>query len=185
MAPAVFSSQETMEPIMPGRAADAFPASFARRRPRLCRCFLTQSLSPPLSDGGAAGAEPPPPVRASTRVLMMNPRAVRMLASVTPCSRKRVRMRSASVVSSFRTQLIVSLIRLISERRASRLAAAASRREALSSLIEALSSFSLRRRSAILHPISSSTSPLSSASSSFCCSLVICLSTTDPSRRSP
>ena len=70
--------------MMPGRAAAAFTASLARRRPRLCRCFFTQSLSPPLSDGGAAGAEPPPPVRASTRVLMMKPSAVMMLAIVMP-----------------------------------------------------------------------------------------------------
>ena len=134
-ASVVFRSQETMEPMMPGKATAAWPANFARTRPRLCRCFLTHSLSPPLSDGAGVGdgVDPPPPVSARTTVDIAIPIAVRMLAIVMPCSRKSVRMRSASVVSSFRILLNVSRMRLICERKASLFAAAASRREARSS----------------------------------------------------
>ena len=52
--------------------------------------------------GGVTLPPDPPPVNARTSVLIAMPTAVRMLTSVTPCSRKRVRMRSASVVSSLR-----------------------------------------------------------------------------------
>ena len=72
-APAIFSSHEAIEPMMPGRTAAAFPAIMASRHPRLCSCFLTQSLGPPLSDGGGMGDGVDPPVSASTSVLMINP----------------------------------------------------------------------------------------------------------------
>ena len=57
--PRASRSQETIEWIMLGKAAAAFPTSFARARPNLSRCFYTHSLSPPLSDGGGvSGALP-------------------------------------------------------------------------------------------------------------------------------
>ena len=37
--PNVLKSQETTEPMIPGRAAAALPAKLARARPRACRCF--------------------------------------------------------------------------------------------------------------------------------------------------
>ena len=40
----VLKSQETIEPMIPGRAAAALPAKLARARPRACRCFFTDSF---------------------------------------------------------------------------------------------------------------------------------------------
>ena len=106
-------SQKTIEPMIPGRA------KLPRARPRACRCLLTHSLKPLLSGGlgAGAGALPPPPVSASTRVEIARPMAVRIDEMVIPCSRNRVRMRSASVVSSWRSRLNVSRILLIWDRR--------------------------------------------------------------------
>ena len=108
---------------MPGRAAVALPAKLAWARPRACRCFLTHSLKPPLSDGlgacdGTSGPLPPPPLSASTGVDIVMPIAVRIDAVVIPCSRKMVRMHFASIVSSWRSRLNVSRILLIWDRRA-------------------------------------------------------------------
>ena len=38
--PNVLKSQETIEPMIPGKAAAALPAKLARARPRACRCFF-------------------------------------------------------------------------------------------------------------------------------------------------
>ena len=119
--PNVLKSQETMDPMIPGRAAAALPAKLARARPRACRCFFTHSLIPSLSGGRGVGDGTgvlPPPVSASTSVEIAMPIAVRMLTMEMPWSRKSVRMRSASVVSSWRSRLMVSRIRLIWDRRA-------------------------------------------------------------------
>ena len=106
-----------MPPMRPGSVAAAFPASWASIRPRACKCFFVHSLRPPLSAGGggvgvtgAAGTPAPPPVRASTRVEIANPIAVRMDAIVTPCSRNRIRIRSARVVFLSKTLDMVSRI---------------------------------------------------------------------------
>ena len=151
-----------MLPMIPGRAAAALPASLAKTRPRAWSVFLAHSGRPPLSDGGGVGGVtlPPdaPPVRDRTRVEIAIPIAVSMLTSVTPCSRKRVRTRSANVVSSWRMRLIVSRMREIWERRASFVADAASRRADLSSCRS-------RRRSAMRRLINSSTPPASASSS--------------------
>ena len=107
--------------MIPGRAAAALPAKLARARPRACRCLFIHSLTPPLSDGFGAGdgtGALPPPVTAKTRMLIAMPIAVRMLAIVIPCSRKRVPIRSVSVLSSWRSRLMVSRILLICDRRA-------------------------------------------------------------------
>ena len=45
----VLMSEETMDLMIPGRAAAA--AKLARPRPRACRCLFTHSLTPPLSGG--------------------------------------------------------------------------------------------------------------------------------------
>ena len=113
--PNILKSQETTEPMVPGRAAAALPAKLARARPRACRCIFTHSFKPLLSGGlgAGAGALPPRPVSASTSVEIARPIAVRIDAMVMPCSRNRVRMRSASVVSSWRSRLNVSRILLI------------------------------------------------------------------------
>ena len=42
--PVADSSQDTMDPITPGKAAAAFPARFASNLARLWSCFLTQSF---------------------------------------------------------------------------------------------------------------------------------------------
>ena len=44
--PNVLKSKETIEPMIPGRAAAALPAKLARARPRACRCFFTHSFKP-------------------------------------------------------------------------------------------------------------------------------------------
>ena len=117
--PNVLKTQETIEPMIPGKAAAALPAKLARARPRACRCFFTYSFKPLWSGGLRAGtsALPPPPVSACTSVEIAMPIAVRIDAMVIPCSRNWVRMRSASVVSSWRSRLNVSQILLIWERR--------------------------------------------------------------------
>ena len=116
--PNVLKSQETIESMKPGRAAAALPAKLARTRPRAYRCF-SPSFKPLLSGGlgAGAGALPPPPASASIRVEIARPIAVRIDAMVIPCSQNRVRMRSANVVSSWRSRLNVSWILLIWDRR--------------------------------------------------------------------
>ena len=88
--PNVFKSQETIEPMIPGRAAAALPAKLARARPRACRCFFTHSFKPFLSGCLEAGTGALPPVSASTSVEIAMPIAVRIDAMVIPCSRNRV-----------------------------------------------------------------------------------------------
>ena len=46
VSPNVLKSQETIEPMIPGRAAAALPAKLARARPRACRCSPTLSNRP-------------------------------------------------------------------------------------------------------------------------------------------
>ena len=119
--PNVLRSQETIEPMIPGRAAAALPAKLARARPRACRCFFTHSLTPPLSGGLGVGdgtGALAPPVSASTSVEIAMPIAVRIDAMVMPCSRKSVRIRSASVLSSRMSRPMFSRILLNWVRRA-------------------------------------------------------------------
>ena len=94
------------------------------------------------------GALPPPPVSASTSVEIAMPIAVRIDAMVIPCSRNRVRMRSASVVSSWRSRLNVSRILFIWERRVALFVEKASSLACLSSSMSesTLSSFLIRSR---------------------------------------
>ena len=68
--PNVLKSQETIKPMIPGKAAAALPAKLARARPRAFRCFFTHSFKPLLSGGLGVGTDalPPPPVSASTSV---------------------------------------------------------------------------------------------------------------------
>ena len=54
--PNELKSHETIEPMIPGRAAAVLPAKLARARPRACRCFFTHSLKSFLSGGSGAGA---------------------------------------------------------------------------------------------------------------------------------
>ena len=113
--PNVLRSQETMDPMIPGRDAAALPAKLARARLRACRCFFIHSLTPPLSDGFGAGdgtGALSPTVSASTSVEIAMPIAVRIDAMVMPCSRKSVWIRFASVLSSWRSRLKVSRILL-------------------------------------------------------------------------
>ena len=110
VSPNVTRNQEKILPMLSGRAAAALPANLPRARPRACTCLLTHSFKPLFSGGlgAGAGAFPPPLVSASTRVEIAIPMAVRIDAMVIPCSRNRVRMRSANVVSSWRSRLNVS-----------------------------------------------------------------------------
>ena len=112
--------------MIPGRAAAALSAKLARARPSAWRCFCHPhspvTLVGWLGRWCRGGHTPPQPDSASTRVKIAIPTAVRMDAIVIPCSRKRVRMRSASVVSSWRIRLNVSRILLIWDRRAAQFA---------------------------------------------------------------
>ena len=172
--PNVPRNQQTIEPKIPGRAAAALPAKLPRARPRACTCLLTHSFKPLLSGGLGAGAGtlPPPPVSASTRVEIAMPMAVRIDAMVIPCSRNRVRMRSASVVSSWRSRLNVSRVLMIWDRRVALFVDRASSLACLSSLMSesTLSSFLIRSRITL---------SVSSVSVSFRCSRARCLSTSD------
>ena len=175
--PNVLRSQETMDPMIPGRAAAALPAKLARARQRACRCFLIHSLTPHLSDGFGAGdgvPPAPPPVTPRTRVLITMPIAVRMLAIVIPWSRKRVRIRSASVLSSWRSRLMVSRILLLCDRRAALFVERASSLACLSSSMSESTPLSFLIRSRISCWIS-----VSAVSVSFRRSLAKCFSTSD------
>ena len=172
--PNVLRSQETMDPMISGRAAAALPAKLARVRPRACRCFLIHSLTPPLSDGFGAGdgtGALPPPVTARTRVLIAMPIAVRMLAIVIPCSRKRVRIRWASVMEEPPDGLTNSVDL---DRRAALFVERASSLACLSSSMSESSPLSFSIRSRISCWIS-----VSSVSVSFRRSLAKCFSTSD------
>ena len=167
--PNVLKSQDTIEPMIPARAAAALPAKLARARPRACKCF-----SPTLSNRSCQVALEPPPVSASTSVEIAMPMAVRIDAKVIPCSRNRVRMRSASVVSSWRSRLNVSRNLLIWERRVALFAERPSSLACLlSSMSEStLSSFLIRFRISLFISVSS-------VFVSFRCSRARCLSTSD------
>ena len=135
--------------------------------------FFTHSFKPLLSGGlgAGAGALPPPPVSASAMVVIAMPMAVRIDAMVIPGSRNRVRTRSASVGSSWRSRLNVSRILLIWDRRASSIAC-------LSSSMSESTVSSFLTRSQISLCIS-----VSSVSVSFRCSRARCLSTSEFGRR--
>ena len=175
---AILRSHETTAPITPGSAAAAFPARAFSQTARVFRCFLTQSLTPPWSEGvggAGVGVTPPPPVprtallMASTMVDTMKPNAVRTDVIVTPCSRNRVRRRSASVVSirsERSTRSIVSRMRENCVRRASQFAAAASRRDYRSSRSRLSSSCMCRFFSGLLAASSPSSSCSACAMSS-------------------
>ena len=111
---------------------------------------------------------------ASTSVEIATPMAARIDAMVIPCSRNRVRMRSASVVSSWRSRLNVSRILLIWERRVALFVERASSLAYLSSSMSesTLSSFLIRSRISLFISVSS-------VSVSFRCSWARCLSTSD------
>ena len=102
------------------------------------------------------------------------PIAVRIDAIVIPCSRNRVRMRSASVVSSWRSRLNVSRILLIWDRRVALFVERASILACLSSSMSesTLSSFLIRSWISLFISVSS-------VSVSFGCSRARCLSTSD------
>ena len=108
--PNVLKSHETIEPMIPGRAAAALPAKLARACPRACRCFFHPLFQTALVRWlGSRRISPATSERAM-------PMAVRIDAMVIPSSRNRVRMRSASVVSSLRSCLHVSRILLLWDR---------------------------------------------------------------------
>ena len=138
--------------------------------------FFTHSFKPLLSGGlgASTGALPPPPVSASTSVEIAMSIAVRIDAMVIPCSRNRVRLRSTSVVSSWRSRLNVSRILLIWERRVTLFGERASSLACLSRLMSesTLASFLIRSRISLFISVSS-------VSVSFRCSLVSRLSTSD------
>ena len=174
--PNVLKSQETIEQMIPGRAAAALPAKLARARPRPVGVF-----SPTLSNRScqvawepAKAHFPPPPVSASTSVEIAMPMAVRIDAMVIPCSRNRVRMRSASVVSSWRSRLNVSRILFIWDRRVALFVERASSLSCLSSSMSesTLSSFLIRSRISLFISVSF-------VSVSYRCSRARCLSISD------
>ena len=99
------------------------------------------------------------------------PTAVRMDAIVTPCFRNRVRMRSTSIVSSWRIRLNVSRILLIWDRRSALFAERASSLDSLSIFMSESS------RSKFLDSISYLL--LNFVSVSFLCSWAQCFSTSD------
>ena len=137
-------------------------------------CFFTHSFKPLLSGCLGASTGALPPVSASTSVEIAMPIAVRIDAMVIPCSRNRMRMRSASVVSSWRSRLNVSRILLIWDRRVALFVKRASSLACLSSSMSAstLSSFLIRSRISLFISVSS-------VSVSFRCSRARCLSTSD------
>ena len=115
---------------------DPVPAKLARAHPRACRCFFTHSLTPPLLGGRGVGdgtGALPPPVSASTSVEIAMPIAVRIDLMVIPYSRKSIRIRSASVLSSWRSSLMVSRILPTCDRRAATFAEVASSLACISS----------------------------------------------------
>ena len=157
--PNVLKSQETIEPMIPGRAAAVLPAQLARARPRACRCFypLFQTALVRWFGSWRRRTFLLPLVSASTRVEIAMPIAVSIDAVVIPCSRNRVRMRSASVVPSWRSRLNVSRILLIWDRRVALFVKRASSLACLSSSMSesTLSSFLIRSRISLCISVSS------------------------------
>ena len=113
-------------------------------------------------------------LRAKSRSFPTCQGAKRQLSLVIPCSRNRARMRSASVVSSWRSRLNVSRILLIWDRRVALFEERASSLACLSSSISesTLSSFLIRSRISLCISVSS-------VSVSCRCSRTTCLSTSD------
>jgi len=124
-----------MAPIIPGSAAATFPPRAFSQPARVFSCFFTHSAAP-CSEGVVGLSAGIIPTRAfwiaNTTVEITKPRAVRSDAIVTPCSRNNVRRRSANVVSSFKSRVTVSRMRLICDLRASRFTEAVSSRAARS-----------------------------------------------------
>ena len=96
-----------MLPIIPGSAAAAFDANFDN----VLATEFNHSfnlLRGPVEGGPVVDGPPPPrPVKLRTKVDIVRPIAVKILAKVIPCSRKSVLKREASDVSSFRMESIV------------------------------------------------------------------------------
>jgi len=96
-----------MAPIIPGSAAATFSASPFNYRTSILSCFLAPSTAP-LGEGDSVGmTDVLPPSAfwiANTTVDTIKPRAVRSEVIVSPSSRNNVRMRSANVVSSFKSR---------------------------------------------------------------------------------
>ena len=147
--PNVLRSQETMDPMMPGRAAAALPAKLVRARPRACRCFLIHTLDPALV--GWLWSR-----RRHWRTSPTGDSKESEYRHADRCKDARdryplfaeVRSRSASVLSSWRSRLMVSRILLICDLRAALFVERASSLACLSSSMSESSplSFSIRSR---------------------------------------
>ena len=113
---ALFKSHEIIEPMIPGKDANALSANLPSSCNRAFSLFFIHSLAPLLFPSpllvlpdvvGTLG----PPSRASIRTPMAIPMAVNMDTIVIPCSLKRVRIHSPSVpVSLSKNFVIDSLI---------------------------------------------------------------------------
>ena len=167
--PNVLKSQETIEPMIPGRAAAALPAKLARAHPRACRCFFH-----PLFQTALVRLLGSRHRRTSTGERKHKCRDCHADCCENPCVRNRVRMCSAGVVSSWRSRLNVSRILLIWDRRVALFVERASSLACLSSSMSesTISSFLIRSRISLFISVSS-------VSVSFRCSRARCLSTSD------
>lgn len=77
-----------IEPMIPGRAAAALPASLPRSLARAFSLFLNHSLTLFGCFGGVVEPPPPPPVNEVMIVEMTSPNAVNTTVIVRPCSLK-------------------------------------------------------------------------------------------------
>ena len=157
-------SQETIDPMMPGRAAAALPAKLARARPRAAVVFWPILSSRPCRMAWEPAMGCP--------LLPRQWEQGRECLSPCPCSRKSVRMRSASVLSSWRSRLMVSRIRLIWDGRAALFVERTSSLACRSSSMSESSPFFIRSRISCWISVSS-------VSVSFRRSLAKCFSTSD------
>ena len=80
--PNVLKSQETIESMIPSRAAEALPAKLARTYPRACRCFFHPLFQTVLVRWLGSRRRRTSP----TRVEIAMPIAVRINAMAIPCS---------------------------------------------------------------------------------------------------
>ena len=108
----IFKIHENIEPMIPGKDANALSANLPSSHDRSFNLLFIRSLappflSPPLVPPDLGVDAPGPPSRASIRTSRVTPIAVNMDTNIIPCSLKRVLILSPSVHISLSKNLVI------------------------------------------------------------------------------